>query len=696
MSQPHEANIKVEIVEIGEDDEDYDDVDDFENLALTDIKEKEELDIDVFICNYCYVYFISKSHLKIHLKVSHNNYLHQVYECNLCENPKTYSRIQDIRRHMRKNHNEEATDVSKFTRKANISGTNLQTNTMTNSSYLCSPCDKTYSRKQDIIKHMRSVHGKDNVNPNQYKNKACSILLDLLLLDSPKCKRRTVPIYKCEHCDDHYTEVESLALHSSTIHKINITQDQVIARSIEVFDCKSCAQSNFLSLETLKVHCQENHNYQPHIYLCPECNVHCSYGCNMVKHLREIHAQKTWTNQDLLNTIVKYGKGTSKLETHIRTSYGCNICSKTFGVQEDVESHLKYVHNADTQKYIIIENPEVPKEFKTGKNEHVTCDLCGQTFSCKQSLTNHISEHWGIDKLMCEFCNELFHNLNSIWSHIFSKHPSIPYQCSMCSLRLDRKKEVVKHMRREHGVILVVEDAEEVEMLKENCRVYMNGILRYKCQECAAVLTSFRSLQTHMFRHTGERPIICDKCSKQFRTTSALRSHISSVHENVRKFGCEYCGHAFACSSNLAQHIRIHTGEKPYVCELCGNRYAQYASLYSHKLTHAQNRCHICTECGRAFHRPSRLRQHMKIHTGDRPPRSHLCDICQKGFRTNSEMKRHQLIHNSIRSYVCETCGSGFTLRKYLIQHYKIHRDVQDELSQNVSVETITDLGYAA
>ncbi|KAI5706492.1 hypothetical protein M8J75_008637 [Diaphorina citri] len=703
ITKPTETNIKVEIVEIGEDDDNYDcynDTDDnIVEFSTSDLQSIEEKDMDIFICNFCCVYFTSKNLLKLHIKRSHIHMYDfvELYECDICLGPKSYIRGQDIRKHMRARHNEEVSDISRFRRKTNVQEVNLELNkantSVMNNVYECRPCDKSYARKQDIFKHMRNVHNKHIVNPNHYKKK--------LILDFPEYTTKTREIFKCEICEKHHLTAESLTNHMSTTHEKIVNSNDLVVQIEQIFGCTLCDTDYFSSLEELKIHCQDEHNFSSHIYLCPQCNHHFFYSSNMMKHLKEMHANLNWTTRDLLKTIVSKGNDkVSRLQTGALV-YTCNFCPKKFKVQAYIESHLETTHNTNKKEYTLSKVKLVDRVRKESNIESLICDQCNQTFSNRSSLAHHIEEHMAVNwsSLECQHCKELFDNMNAMWSHMFTMHATSTHQCSLCLVSLDRKRDVVKHMAEHHGIILLVEDTLGIGALKEKCRIYVNGALRYQCQECTAILHSFSTLKTHMYTHTGEKPIVCDQCSKQFRTVSQLKVHIVSVHDNVRKYGCEYCGHAFACSSNLAQHIRIHTGEKPYVCELCGNRYAQSASLYSHKLTHAQDRCHVCTECGRAFHRITRLNQHLKLHTGNRPPRSHLCDICHKGFRTNSEMKRHQQIHNPVRSYICETCGSAFTIRKYLLQHYKIHRDLPQDTTgheQHVNIETITDIDYAA
>ncbi|KFV98251.1 Zinc finger protein 574, partial [Eurypyga helias] len=46
---------------------------------------------------------------------------------------------------------------------------------------------------------------------------------------------------------------------------------------------------------------------------------------------------------------------------------------------------------------------------------------------------------------------------------------------------------------------------------------------------------------------------------------------------------CQECGKAFAIAVRLAEHRRIHTGERPYSCQACGKAYRSFSNLWKHR-----------------------------------------------------------------------------------------------------------------
>ena len=65
------------------------------------------------------------------------------------------------------------------------------------------------------------------------------------------------------------------------------------------------------------------------------------------------------------------------------------------------------------------------------------------------------------------------------------------------------------------------------------------------------------------------KPYKCASCSKAFANSSYLSQH-TRIHLGIKPYRCEICQRKFTQLSHLQQHIRTHTGDKPYKCRIPG------------------------------------------------------------------------------------------------------------------------------
>ncbi|XP_041604458.1 LOW QUALITY PROTEIN: zinc finger protein 785 [Vulpes lagopus] len=190
----------------------------------------------------------------------------------------------------------------------------------------------------------------------------------------------------------------------------------------------------------------------------------------------------------------------------------------------------------------------------------------------------------------------------------------------------------------------------------------------YSCSDCGRNFSYPSLLANHKRVHSGERPFPCDQCQARFSQSKYLLQH-QFIHTGEKPYSCPDCGRCFRQRGSLAIHRRAHSGEKPYPCPDCKSRFTYPYLLAIHQHKHTGEKPYSCPSCGLCFAYSSLLAIHRCTHTGEKP---YPCPDCGLHF-TYLSLLSHQCIHSDSQPFTCPQCGKGFK-RKYALEaHQWIH-----------------------
>ncbi|XP_017085620.1 zinc finger protein 37 [Drosophila eugracilis] len=322
-----------------------------------------------------------------------------------------------------------------------------------------------------------------------------------------------------------------------------------------------------------------------------------------------------------------------------------------------------------------LDGEKPPKKSKSGRrrrrnkqgepNPENRCEVCQRTFSRHCHLLRHKLSHLEKKPHNCPHCPKAFARSDHLKAHVQSLHSNKEHKCALCEAAFSRLDALERHKVSKHNG----------EGLEPGSELKLQ-LAEHTCEYCSKRFSSKTYLRKHTLLHT-DFLYACKTCEETFRERAQLREH-EKTHTGQRNFLCCICGDSFARNDYLRVHMRRHNGEKPYKCRFCVKAFPRATDLKVHERYHTGTKPNLCNTCGKSFHRAYNLTIHMRTHTGERP---YKCDQCPKSFTQSNDLKAHIRRHTGER-YKCPHCDA------YFLQLYNMRNHCLSAHNKHIETKT--------
>ncbi|XP_032064685.1 zinc finger protein 160-like [Thamnophis elegans] len=395
----------------------------------------------------------------------------------------------------------------------------------------------------------------------------------------------------------------------------------------------------------------------PKPYKCPDCEERFSSKKVLDRHQRDHRAEA--------------GKRPpcSVVKPQNLKLYECFSCKKSFELKEQFLLHQKshttqqsYKGRERGQIFVQKElldkhknchttpknnrkkNKKEEKIESTPETEHKkdsTAPVPGSTRSLNIGLTRQQQDQVNLHK--CQFCGKCLRFKSLLVDHERMHREPRPYKCSQCSKSFLVKSILMTHMTTH---------------MKQASRKHPK-----KVKSLAMKSALDDSENSHKRGNSSKRP-----GSRKIITRSSY--HIW----HPRKWGekglhqCQYCGKYLSTRIILANHEKLHTGERPYKCHECPESFIRKHHLFRHLAIHLRELSNDDAKSlsVKSYH-TMRIKSH---HYGQKAPEDLLpaSDVTRR-----SGLAKHPKITTQ-ENYVCQHCGKCMRTKSAFVNHGKVHR----------------------
>ena len=599
--------------------------------------------IKLFSCDLCNVKFGHSTELIWHLRTCRSKYKRkhpgvefptpekkkveddmEDYMCHICES--TFKRVEDYQEHMT-SHADTEVSVSN-------NSNSPQQNTK------CDICDQMFSSFSAFKKHRKELHAgdnmildeqpkEDNASPRRRSPSSSSHVMDTSIeskellkhepeLDTvigeyscPICQKTTrsvtgmkthygrvhgvwgkesthkdeegqeVVIWPCKHCDEEFTDYESLRDHTTDTHGLTVMKNEVdvetrhefgkknLAHQENVFSCPHCHVS-FDNTKAIRVHAFKKHGIllddqeleewrtgddtnkntvsdrspEQLRYKCQRCSgkfrttkairIHTFKRHGFILSKKELARCKSWISKSILSgQPINRNRGKDLVDE----PNPCDRCGRVFGNYRALFTHYRQAHRIESE----ISSPLPKKPSRMELTLKLADDVKDEIIDDPSDSLSFTANSIVINSIDCPKCDRTYTQHKSLVAHLYSAHkiakdqypsywpngmPVLPREsknCPTCNKECVDDRAMRIHMFKAHGTHY--RDLEKIAQLEEEESESSESTEQNFEEE----EPSFDDNELSVIEEI-KGPPVCFICGRLFKSRRALMTHEYKFH----------------------------------------------------------------------------------------------------------------------------------------------------------------------
>jgi hypothetical protein len=407
---------------------------------------------------------------------------------------------------------------------------------------LCKKCNFLCTTRHELKRHFETVH------PSMYRYQ-CELCpakkkIAAHLLTHIEATHLNLIKWKCGLCDYASSNGSNFPRHMKAMHQRNkdlstvelIENVNMVDKYVVLHPSKASSVNNDV------IHSCINAEKE-----LPTANLFTRRELQVDQFEREEIGSNEWSNKAISTDLLR-----------------CNECEFSSGEENDLKTHIQYVHQKTGEKNSKDEFVNVTESNGNDKNcqnvnkkeDNEVLIQCEESDLNNFSLTAHldtkddsVTEERKNENIINNIPVELLNNAatGAVQSeeNETNMKQNVKVKCNHCDMIVG-SHSIKTHIRRLHT--------------KGDGNIF-------RCKTCGFVRETRHELKMHHETVRHRQPTLythqCQLCPAKFKYPTFLRRHLeSAVHFNMRRWRCNFCDHSANIRSNLTSHMKkIHTGK---------------------------------------------------------------------------------------------------------------------------------------